>query len=380
MTFCRRSLALVFAAGISACQTLPDRHPCLQAEKDSETPCRPFRAGVVKFNPALDAIKPLATIDAGGWVSNGSLIFGSPDDRWLGAFKLDSYDPQWFHPLTDAPSAPMSIHGDQVIVGLRDGKLLSVDVSDGSLKWSQNLGRFISRPLAFAGNTIVAVNVDQQVFGLDSETGNRKWVYDAGRPSSLVVQGAAAPIISGQQILLGTANGEIHSIDLTTGRVNWKHSPRFSEFRFRDVVGQLAVFNQSLLAARYDGKLMALDIGNASSRVVWENDFSSITSTAFRDGILYVGLLNGDVIAVNASNGKQIWKTQTGETVYSLTTGESTLYVGGSDGRISALANRDGLLLWHDDLQGSLTQAPLLVDGLLYFATGLKVLYAYKIL
>lgn len=384
MILCRsmmvRGIGFALSALLLACQTLPDHPACLPAEPGEATPCRPFRAGIVKLNPELDEIKPLAAQDPGGWAVSDQHLIGAIDHRWLAAFSLSGYQPQWFHELAAPVSAPVSVVGDQVLVGLRNGELRSIDQKTGTLKWSQQLGRFVSRPILAVGTTVIAVNVDQQIFALDLQSGNRIWVFEGGRPVNLVVHGGAAPVVAGNQVFFGTSNGEVLSIELSTGRLLWRHSPRYSEFRFKDVIGQLVVFDQLLLIARYDGKLFALDINSGANRIAWENEYSSITTTAFREGVLYVGLLNGEVLAVNASNGKLQWRSQTGESVASLTTGETTLYAGGTEGRITALGNRDGLLLWHDDLQGAVTHAPVLHDGVLYFATGLKVLYGYKIL
>jgi outer membrane protein assembly factor BamB len=366
---------------LAACQTTPDDSPCLLANHTAaDVPCRPYRVGMVKMNPEKDQTKPLAPMDDAGWVLVNRLMVGAPSADWLGGFTLETFEPRWWFELPTAVSAPIAAFGEHVVVGLRDGRVMKLNGATGEKLWEQQLGRFVARPMVLAGSTLLAVNVDQKLFALDFKTGDRRWVFDAGRPGNLVLQGGAPPAVSGRTVYFGSANGELFALDLASGQQRWKYAPKFSEFRFKDIIGELALANNLLVAARYDGKVMALDVSGQQRRLVWEKNFSSATTTAFRDGVFYVGLLNGEVVALQAPSGKKLWQVQTGEALQALTTGETALYTSGTNGRITAIRNKDGLLLWHDDVEGSLAHAPLLFDKRLYFATGLKVLYGYKIL
>jgi len=43
------------------------------------------------------------------------------------------------------------------------------------------------------------------------------------------------------------------------------------------------------------------------------------------------------------------------------------------------LAAADGTIQWHDDLGGDIASIPILSEDSIYFATGLKNIYGYKL-
>jgi outer membrane protein assembly factor BamB len=72
-----------------------------------------------------------------------------------------------------------------------------------------------------------------------------------------------------------------------------------------------------------------------------------VSSPTYRDGVIYFGGDDGNVYAVDASNGHQLWKHATGGPVPSSpAVTVDTVYVGSYDGRFYALNARSGSLRW----------------------------------
>jgi outer membrane protein assembly factor BamB len=72
-----------------------------------------------------------------------------------------------------------------------------------------------------------------------------------------------------------------------------------------------------------------------------------VSSPVFHDGVLYFGGDDGNVYAVNATDGRQLWKRSTGGPVPATPAiAGDTLYVGSYDGRFYALDARTGALRW----------------------------------
>lgn len=349
------------------------------SDSTNDDGCRPFRAGFIAMAPKLDAQKPLGSIDEAGWAVVDGVLVGAVDRQWATGFDLKAQRHLWWLKLDSSLAAPVTAFGDDVILGLRNGELLRVQAKTGQLKWMQKLGRFIARPMALAKSTLVVINVDQKVFALDFATGNRKWVFDAGKPASLNLQGETGALIRGSEVFVGIADGRILSIDFDNGRLNWQFNPGFSEFRFKNIIEQMALIDNRLVFARYDGLLAALNVGSGQRRLLWQQNLPSLTQMTVRDGMIYLGSLNGELYSVDSRSGKKVWSASFGETVTALAGGERLLYAAGSNGRIAALRNSDGQILWHDDLGSSINHAPLLVGEFIYFPTGMKNLYGYRL-
>ncbi|MCX6131057.1 MAG: PQQ-binding-like beta-propeller repeat protein [Proteobacteria bacterium] len=342
--------------------------------------CRPFRVGVTLLAPAFDAVKPLGTIDESGWTLASDLLIGAVNDEWVGAYQLKTKSFAWWFKVNESLTAPVEIFGSWAILPLRDGRLIKVETQTGKQVWEARLSHFVSTKSVVSGNVLLALSTDQKLFAFDFQTGQNLWVYDSGTGASILMRNGAGPVVSGAEVFIGTSDGDIRSISLSTGKENWKLGLGREDFRFKDIVGEIGLGNHQIYVTRYDGIVSAIDTTRQASNVLWKENFASITTSLYRDGTLYVACINGDLIALQASSGRQIWKSNLGQSIKSLTLGEKAIFAGGSQGRITAVANNSGQILWHDDLQGALSRQPVVVDEQIYFSTGLKALYSYKIM
>ena len=110
-----------------------------------------------------------------------------------------------------------------------------------------------------------------------------------------------------------------------------------------------------------------------------DNGANIISAPSVANGVLYFGSEDGNVYAVNAKTGAQIWKFQT--TTYiggsSPAVANGVVYVGSSGvGIVYALSAKNGALLWQfrtgDDIQSS----PTVVNGIVYIGSMLHRLWA----
>jgi outer membrane protein assembly factor BamB len=87
------------------------------------------------------------------------------------------------------------------------------------------------------------------------------------------------------------------------------------------------------------------------------------SSAAIADGVVYVGVGNGDLIAVDLDSGSLRWKYSTksyiGES--SPAVGSGAVYVGDLDGTLHAVSVRDGKPLWTFKTEAEIKSSPVLV-------------------
>lgn len=342
--------------------------------------CRPFRTGMIKFDEALDNTKPIGEIDEAGWTLSTQTIIGSYQNHWVTAYDLKKKQHLWWFETTSEVTAPVEVFGGFGVVALRDGRLVKLDINTGKSVWENHLTQFVATKVVLSGTSLLVYTVDQKLYSIDFQGGQTLWAYDAASSPNLLVRTGAAPQVVGNEVFIGSVEGDIRSIHIASGKENWRLRPGRDDFRFKDIVGEIAVGNNQIYATRYDGLVFGLDIQQKPNGTLWEVNAPSITTSAYRDGTLYIASMNGELLAVQASNGRQLWKTKLGQSIKSLTVGEKAIFVGGSQGRISAVSLAGGKLLWHDDLGGVLTKQPFVLDDEIYFSTGLKTIYSYKIL
>ncbi|MEO6094013.1 MAG: PQQ-binding-like beta-propeller repeat protein [Novosphingobium sp.] len=128
---------------------------------------------------------------------------------------------------------------------------------------------------------------------------------------------AAAPVIGGGKLFVIDTEGLVHAFDAASGAARWTRS---------------------------------FDVKGSASRSVFGGGAS------YDDGKVYVTTGMGDVAALNAETGEQLWKVRpAGPLRGSPTIAFSAVYVMTQDNQIFALDVADGKVLWNQS--GSTTQA-----------------------
>lgn len=95
------------------------------------------------------------------------------------------------------------------------------------------------------------------------------------------------------------------------------------------------------------------------------------------DGVVYQGVMNGEMHAIDASTGATIWTSQPGGPIpHTAAVYDGLVYFGSLDGKIYALSVTDGSVEWQFATGGPVMSAPAVVDGRLYIGSTDKSLYA----
>ncbi len=94
----------------------------------------------------------------------------------------------------------------------------------------------------------------------------------------------------------------------------------------------------------------------------------------------HVGSWDGYMYALNAQNGSQKWRYQTGGQIHSSPVIVDGLAIFGStDGNVYALHTNDGSLGWIYPTGGPVTASPVVVNGSVYIGSGDHNVYALSV-
>jgi outer membrane protein assembly factor BamB len=262
-----------------------------------------------------------------------------------------------------------------------DGTLAKYEAQTGQKLWEIQLESALLRMPISQGNDLIAFTSGQTLYSVGFQDGKVNWLTATEYPKNLIVRSLAAPVIYEGNIFLGVNSGEIIVFDANTGAQGKKIDVGISSGRFRDFTGSMLAISGKLYYSRYDGLMGSYDVSSSGkeSGEVWQQQITDIATSAVRNGIFYIGCVNGDVYAYRLTDGKRLWRTATGSSVRQLTVGEHQIYLGSATGRIVAMNIKDGDILWHDHLRNAITSPPVYINGDLFFSTGYKNLYGYKL-
>jgi len=113
------------------------------------------------------------------------------------------------------------------------------------------------------------------------------------------------------------------------------------------------------LNAAYGTQLWNYTTGNA----VW-------SSPAVANGIIYIGSLDDNIYALNATNGEKMWTYKTGFQVSSSTAvANGVVYVGSDDDNVYALNATTGAQLWNYTTGNGVSSSPAVVNNVVYIGS-----------
>jgi outer membrane protein assembly factor BamB len=108
-----------------------------------------------------------------------------------------------------------------LLFGTRDARVVALDQSTGQQRWSTRVSSEVLSPPQSDGRIVVAQTIDGRLFALDPATGQQRWVYENTVPA-LSLRGSSKPLLAGNIVVAGFANGMIAAIDASNGFLLWE--------------------------------------------------------------------------------------------------------------------------------------------------------------
>jgi len=167
-------------------------------------------------------------------------------------------------------------------------------------------GTVLRKPLALApvglpGDEILLV-IGSTFYRFDVKTGE---IGTTWRPS---VAAYTTPLVDGASVIVGEGSGLVMSLDLADGERQWACSVRGA------ILGQPVLSRGVLYVTSFGDRLVAVDANDGSQEWTWQpNEPAKISSAAeVKGGRVYAGDTGGHVYALDADNGKVLWRVLAG--------------------------------------------------------------------
>lgn len=206
----------------------------------------------------------------------------------------------------------------RIFVGTTSQSVVGIDATNGSLLWTVRTDGAVNAAPAVADGRVFAVSENREngrvtLYALRAEGCGRPscrplWTFS---PPGIAV-GTSAPTVSGSTVYAGFGDSGVRALDAVTGRVRWTGNVRrlFSPRTSPALSGnELYVVDGLGGVYRFDAR---------TGRRLWDYQFpATVTSGAplvvpGRPSIVYVGLDDGTVAAIQGDNGHLRWHTRAG--------------------------------------------------------------------
>jgi outer membrane protein assembly factor BamB len=214
--------------------------------------------------------------------------------------------------------------GDDVI---EPTKLVDLDNRIApSVAWSRRVGvgtdgHHLSLRPALTAERVFVADAEGTVMALDRDSGAVAWALELDTPVS------GGPGVGDGLVLLGTSEGEVIALGADEGALRWRsRAPS-------EVLSVPATFNGVVVAHTVDGKLVGLEATTGEERWRYEREvpvlsLRGLSSPVIVDGVIYLGLAGGKLVALRSDNGGLLW--------------EATITIPGGRSELQRLADIDG--------------------------------------
>ncbi len=272
-------------------------------------------------------------------------------------------------------SAPLVI-GDVLVFGTSARAVRAIDWRTGVKIWEHKLrGPMLSSP-AFHNNMYFVADGLGWVEGLDSK-GEKVWETRLPAPIN-------APLVENSgRIYAWSIDQNLFCLDSVKGTPLWRYEAKQKPEGSIWHGSSPAVSGGRLFIGLSDGQVVALDA--EYGRVLWKKTvtekgiFTDVSAGPAVDGnVLYVGGIAGPLAAMNVENGDVIWKSD-----FKVTGGfaldAKKIYFGTVDGYFRAARKTDGEELWNTKLDKGVASQPVSAGNFIYVGStegGLSVIDA----
>ena len=261
------------------------------------------------------------------------------------------------------------------------GDLIAVSTRTGRRLWTVHVGRCEAAGPAvntFGGGTVFETFLNRQPScraGVKDPADGLLLAIAAGRTHAVrwkrnLGASETSPLIVGERLYIGTAQGDVYCLHANSGKTIWRYHVA------APVKGAIAYDRGKVFFGAYDGHLYAL--GAATGKLLWtassardwtggSGRFYSTPAVAYSR--VYLGSTDGKVYAFDERTGKLVWARGTGGYVYaSPAIDNGRVFIGSYSHRFYALDAVTGKTLWAFTADGPISGSATVVDRLVYFA------------
>lgn len=314
---------------------------------------------------------------------------------------------QWSTSLNEVLTGGPGVGAGLIFVGTREAEIVALDKNNGAEQWRQRISsEMLARPQV-ADNLLIVQTIDGKVSALAADTGKPLWQYSHPTPK-LTLRGASDPVLVGDYVVAGFADGKLVKLNRSTGELQWETTiavprGRTDLERLVDIDGLFRISDEIIYVSSFQGSIAAASL--ADGDILWARDMSSYVGLTVDHGQVYVSDTTGKVWALDSRTGATLWrqdKLEGREVSVPAAMGNSVV-VADYAGFVHWLSKEDGQFvarqsldkIWEDsgnawldyidepddmdEVFRSVTTSPVVMGNILYVRDNLGVLTAFKI-
>jgi outer membrane protein assembly factor BamB len=295
---------------------------------------------------------------------------------------------KWTFPTEGQIRATPTVSNQVVYIGSDDQYFYAIDAVTGEDKWKFKTEGAIKSTAAVLDELVYVLSTDGNLYALDTKKGEVKWTFDTEgtyEPRDIYDYWQSSPMVYNDVVYFGGPEGVFYALQADDGQVKWKKALQFQnydDYKDHPVTlhsspavhdGIVYIGLSGILDIQLEpGNIIALDA--ESGEQIWASNFIQAVdaSPVIDEAGIYVGLRNSGFTALDITTGKMLWKSSS--VSYSLSSPalyNGILYSGSSDQKkLAAIDITSGQEKWFFQAAGPIHSSPAIDSKNVYFAAG----------
>jgi outer membrane protein assembly factor BamB len=209
------------------------------------------------------------------------------------------------------------------------------------------------------------------VRAINAGNGTQLWRYPA-EPGNRTF--FAAPVISGDQLIVGDYTNVLSSINRQGGAERWTFTGATGRF-----IASPLVTDELILAPSADHFLYALD-KNGQEQWRFRANHGLWSAPALVDEVVFLSSMDHHLYALNVNNGQEIWRVNAGGSiVHTPKISDDGLVLVGTLGSEVLAVDFDGNIRWRTPTDNAVWTRPTQHNGVVFFGDLDGVVYAVNV-
>jgi outer membrane protein assembly factor BamB len=209
------------------------------------------------------------------------------------AYDIESGRVLWSEQEKTQLGAPVEFFNDHVAYGGVNGRLFVRHYLTGKLKYSIDLSSPIESAPFFFNDRLLIYLRGHQLVELDAETGKVLWAYNRAVPVSTTLQRTTRPLIIGNKIIVGFADGYVGALSVQEGLLLWE-TKVVDNAKFVDADLNPLLASNTIIAGSPSGDLKAINPENGAISLSF--GVSVMAHPVLKGNQLLLGTNDGEVI------------------------------------------------------------------------------------